>query len=419
MTRTVARFVRLLIGVGAISIVALVVVEAGVVPIVAVAVVVAVAVAQHTRLLALVRRETIRTIETEDPADPAALGDVAEAIRQRVETERAAADRLADDLRRSIEAAGIGVLILERDGRVLASVGSTVGILATGPVQRVKTPAVLDLVEQSLDAGEVVAETLVMGIRGRSYQWLVSPFDDRTVGAVITDVTERDRVLAMRRSFVTDASHELKTPIAAIQAGAEALQLALGTDDEKARRFAERLEEQAQRLGRIVTDLLDLSRLESDIGEMAPMDLAEPVEAEVSSLRRDARDAGVVLEASLVPLRIEGSVADVGLAVRNVISNAIRYTPRGGRVDVRIRARDGRAVVEVTDTGIGIPSSERERIFNRFYRVDTARSRGTGGTGLGLAIVRHVVEGHGGRVEVDSVVGQGSTFSLDFGPITG
>ncbi|MEX1279580.1 MAG: ATP-binding protein [Acidimicrobiia bacterium] len=417
MTRTVARFVRLLLLVGVAAIIGLAAAGAGVWAVLAVAAVVGVAVFQHTRLLALVRDETVRTIETEDPADPEAFGAVADAIRRRVETERAAADRLAEDLRRSIEAAGIGVLVLERDGRVLASVGATVELVPTAPSQRLKNPAVLDMVAEVLDTGEPVADSFVMGVRNRTYQWLVSPFDEATVGAVITDVTERHRIMEMRRSFVTDASHELKTPIAAIAAAAEALQLAVGVDDARAKRFAEQLGEQASRLGRIVTDLLDLSRLETDVGEMEPMDLRAVVEAEAVASEVFAEAAGLDLEADLHPVWIEGSRADVGLAVRNVLSNAVRYTSAGGRVSVWCGERDGRGMVVVADTGIGIPKSEHDRIFHRFHRVDTGRSRATGGTGLGLAIVRHVVDRHGGWVLVDSVVGRGSTFTLDFGPV--
>lgn len=419
MARTVTRFVRLLLGVGAVAIVLVAVLDNRAMAIVAVVAVVAIAVVLQTRLLGHVRHETIRLIETEDPTVPAALGSVAAAIRRRVETERSASERFAADLRRSIEAAAIGVLILERDGRVLASIGSTAAVLPAGPIQRVKNPSVLELVGEGLDTDEVVADTFVMGVRSRSYQWVVAPLDGDAVGAVITDVTERDRVQAMRRSFVTDASHELKTPIAAIQAGAEALQLAIGTDDEKALHFAERLEEQAERLGRIVSDLLDLSRLESDEVEMEPLDLRAVVRREVEAVRTDAGDRGLSIVDHLAAgsVEIDGVAADVALAVRNVLSNAVKYTPEGGRISVWMGEREGRAVVEIGDTGIGIPAADQDRIFNRFYRVDAARSRSTGGTGLGLAIVRHVVDRHGGSVAVSSVVGQGSTFTLDFGDV--
>jgi two-component system sensor histidine kinase SenX3 len=419
VTPTVTRFVRLLLGAGLVAIALIALVDSRLVAVIAVIGVVAIAVAQHARLLANEREETVRLIETEDPAIPAALGSVAEAIRQRVETERSASERFAEDLRQSIEAAGIGVLILERDGRVLASIGSTAPVLPTGPIRRVKNPSVLELVGEGIDTGGVVADTFVMGVRSRSFQWVVAPLDDEAVGAVITDVTERDRVQAMRRSFVTDASHELKTPIAAIQAGAGALQMAIGVDDERALHFAGRLEEQAERLGRIVSDLLDLSRLESDEMEPEQVDVGALVRREVEAVASDASERGLRVTDRLpeATLEIEGVAADVALAVRNVLSNALKYTSDGGRITVWAGDRDGRAVVEVGDTGIGIPAADQERIFNRFYRVDAARARSTGGTGLGLAIVRHVVGRHGGTVSVSSVVGQGSTFTLDFGDV--
>lgn len=372
----------------------------------------------HSRSVRQARDEVIGIIEDEDPADPDATGSVAEAVRKRVSAERLAFERPAEDLRRSIEAAGMGLLILASDGRVAASAGIVADLVAPGPVPRVKNPEALELVEEVGATGEVSSDTIVMGTRGRSYQWVVSPLEDGHLGAVITDVTELDRVQAMRRSFVTDASHELKTPIASIQAGAGALELAIGKDDEKARYFAKRMEEQAERLGRIVTDLLDLSRLESIPAQLEPMDLSSAVRVEIDAVRHEATQAGVGLSEEVEEIRISGVEADVGLAVGNLLRNAIRYTPAGGRVELRCFERVGRAFVEVEDTGVGIPRADQELIFHRFHRVDAARSRDTGGTGLGLSIVRHVAGVHGGSVSVASVVGQGSTFTLDLGVVS-
>jgi two-component system, OmpR family, sensor histidine kinase SenX3 len=138
---------------------------------------------------------------------------------------------------------------------------------------------------------------------------------------------------------------------------------------------------------------------------------------EVEGVRSTAEAAGVRLIAEVAPMGIEGDPADIALAVRNVLTNAIAYTPAGGRVSLWAGEREGRAVVEVADTGVGIPAADQDRIFNRFYRVDGARTRETGGTGLGLAIVRHVLDQHGGSVSVSSVLGQGSTFTLDLGQV--
>ncbi len=418
MSRTPARFVRLLLAVGIVGCIYLVAVDAPPVAIVTVVLVVAVAVVQQLRLVAAVRNETVRAIEMEDPAGPDGMGDITEALRKRIELERLGAERLAADLRLSIEAAAMAVLIIETDGRIVASAGATADLVAPGPVQRVKNPQALELVDEVESTRRVVSDTIVMGLSGRSYQWVVSPLDSGDVGAVVTDVTELDRVQAMRRSFVTDASHELKTPIASIRAGAGALEMAIGKDDEKARHFARRMEEQAERLGRIVTDLLDLSRLESIPPELEPLALGVVVGSELDAVRMEAAEAGVGLSGDVDEVSILGVEADVGLAVGNLLRNAIRYTPSGGRVRLRCFDRDGRAVVEVEDTGVGIPTSDQELVFHRFHRVDAARSRDTGGTGLGLAIVRHIAGAHGGSVSVRSVVGQGSTFILDLGPVS-
>jgi two-component system sensor histidine kinase SenX3 len=165
------------------------------------------------------------------------------------------------------------------------------------------------------------------------------------------------------------------------------------------------------RLSRIVSDLLDLSRLESgsDLAERVRLDIVAADELE--RLEEMAREAGLAIELHTqgVP-SVAGSGRDLALLVRNLIDNAVRYTPSGGRVDVSVSAEDGQVVLQVADTGMGIPQRDLSRVFERFYRVDRARSRETGGTGLGLAIVRHVAENHGGEVTVQSELSAGSTF---------
>lgn len=225
----------------------------------------------------------------------------------------------------------------------------------------------------------------------------------------LTDVTEARRADAVRRDFVSAASHELKTPAAAIQAGAETVIRALEDDPEAAEYFARRIEADALRLSRIVADLLDLSRLETQHLRREPVALAGVIRDEVERLGEVPVELTVEADEDLV---IEGNASDLGLAVRNLLDNAVRYTPEGGHVRIRLTSTGGEATVEVIDDGAGIPSVDLPRIFERFYRVDDARSRRTGGTGLGLAIVKHVAEQHGGRVEAESVLGQGSTFRI-------
>jgi signal transduction histidine kinase len=215
----------------------------------------------------------------------------------------------------------------------------------------------------------------------------------------------------MRRDFVADASHELKTPISAIQAGSETILRAIDEDREAARTFAEQVRVNAIRLGRIVGDLLDLSRLEAEDPVFERVRFDEAVRDEAARLDQASGEGPVELVLETEPVEVRGSQSDLRLAVRNLLDNAQRYAA-GGEVRVAVRRVGNAAVLEVTDNGVGIPTRDLPRVFERFYRVDVARSRHTGGTGLGLAIVKHVAERHGGRVEVESQLGVGSTFRL-------
>ncbi|MGZ8619367.1 MAG: sensor histidine kinase [Actinomycetota bacterium] len=252
---------------------------------------------------------------------------------------------------------------------------------------------------------------------GSPPRWLrgsaVPVHGDGSVLLVVRDVTEARRLDAIRRDFVANASHELKTPAASIQAAAETIQTASLDDPDVVPRFAAQLEREAVRLSRIVGDLLDLSRLESgsELDEVVALDAVLRDEAE--RFEDTAAEAGIELSihADLAP-RVRGSGRDLALLVRNLVDNAIRYTRPGGRVDAGVSAEDGEVVLAVADTGLGIPQRELPRIFERFYRVDRARSRETGGTGLGLSIVRHVVENHGGSISVTSELGRGTRFEV-------
>jgi signal transduction histidine kinase len=236
---------------------------------------------------------------------------------------------------------------------------------------------------------------------------------DGSVLVVITDVTEALRLDAVRRDFVANASHELKTPAASIQAAAETLLHVWQDDPEAVPRFAEQLDREAIRLSRIVADLLDLSRLESGSELLDRVHLDALVREESSRFEDAAIEAGLTIdvEADAVPAVI-GSGRDLSLLVRNLLDNAIRYTKDAGVVVASVSADNGSVVLRVSDTGSGIPSKDLSRVFERFYRVDRARSRETGGTGLGLSIVRHVAENHGGTVTVQSELGRGSTFEV-------
>lgn len=235
--------------------------------------------------------------------------------------------------------------------------------------------------------------------------------DGRTL-VVVQDETERKRVESIRRDFVANASHELKTPVAGILVTAETVERAIEDDIEHARRFASNLVREARRLSALVQDLLDLARLERGQGEKVRVRVAAAIQEEIESLRERAEGKGLALVLDLdESVEVDGVREDLALMFRNLLENALVYTAAGS---IRVGLSDiGEAFeLKVADTGAGIPSADLERIFERFYRVDKARSRNTGGTGLGLAIVRHVAESHGGTVGVESELGSGSTFTV-------
>ncbi|HEX9762720.1 MAG TPA: ATP-binding protein, partial [Acidimicrobiia bacterium] len=176
--------------------------------------------------------------------------------------------------------------------------------------------------------------------------------------------------------------------------------------------FASQVESSARQLNRLVADLLDLSRLEKETPELAPVRFDLVVGEQLGRVEGRLGDNRLTLVANLEEAVVIANSRDLGIAVHNLLDNAIRHTPRGGQVTVDLETSSGRAVLTVADTGEGIPNRDLERVFERFYRVDSARSRGTGGTGLGLAIVRHVAESHGGEVSVQSELGRGSSFEV-------
>jgi two-component system, OmpR family, sensor histidine kinase SenX3 len=230
---------------------------------------------------------------------------------------------------------------------------------------------------------------------------------------LLQDVTEELLAQQVRREFVAHASHELKSPVASLQTLAEAVQQAAEDDPRSATRFAERLVTEANRLGRLIGDLLDLSRLEEPTAlPQSPTSLSDIACKEAEQIRTIAESKEITFAERIQQgIWIRGDPQQLQLLVRNLLENAIRYTPDGGSVTLETSMRGSQAVITVTDTGIGIPLESQARVFERFYRVDRARSRDRGGTGLGLAIVKHVAEMHGGQVTVESELGSGSTFT--------
>jgi two-component system sensor histidine kinase SenX3 len=336
----------------------------------------------------------------------------AEGIEERV--------RASDDARqvrdRILGSMQDGVLLFDGDWRTAFANQALEHHLGARPetLAQVYPPSLGETIRRATETERIEVAEIETGTPTRWLRVTTTPAGaDGSVLVVIADVTEARRLDAVRRDFVANASHELKTPAASIQAAAETLLHVWQEDPAAVPRFAEQLEREAVRLSRIVADLLDLSRLESGSELQEDVRLDTVVREEVSRFEDAAIEAGLTMDIDVAPVpAVHGSGRDLSLLVRNLLDNAIRYTSSTGTVVASVTADNGSVVLRVTDTGSGIPSKDIPRVFERFYRVDRARSRETGGTGLGLAIVRHVAENHGGTVTVESELGSGSTFEV-------
>ena len=287
---------------------------------------------------------------------------------------------------------------------------------------RIAIPEVLDLVRAVRRSGTIrqLDIELKRGSRAASafFGGRVAPLGHDLIVVLAEDQTAARRIEQTRRDFVANVSHELKTPVGAIALLAEAVEDA-AEDPPAVRRFAGRMGIEAARLADLVAQIIDLSRLQSEDPLASPevVEIDEVLADAVDRCRVDAEQHGVSLTvAGTQGCRVLGSARQLSTAVSNLVENAVVYSERGTRVvvaaHVQIMSDDDYVEVTVSDNGIGISAREQERIFERFYRVDYARSRATGGTGLGLAIVKHIAATHGGSVSVWSQPGQGSTFTI-------
>jgi two-component system, OmpR family, sensor histidine kinase SenX3 len=356
-----------------------------------------------------------------DGRTPERLDSVLEQLQRAVDIARLTAQEAERDRQRlalALHATTDGVLVVDANGEV---------ILRNGPAGRFHAARHADLL-----AEEAMDDLLAAACRGEAGERELQLFgpprqvlhvrahplvhEHEIVGAVafVRDVSKARQVESVRRDFVANVSHELKTPIGALALLAETI--ASGGDDPGVmQQLAERVVREADRLGHIVDDLLDLSLIEA---QENPTREPLPVPLLVGEAVDQVRPAADV---ALVPLSIVPPVPDVELvcdrrqvlsALVNLLENAVKYSEPSAPVEVTATVTHGRVGIAVRDHGIGIPKRDLERIFERFYRVDRARSRQTGGTGLGLSIVRHVAQAHGGEVTVESVEGEGSTFVL-------
>jgi two-component system, OmpR family, phosphate regulon sensor histidine kinase PhoR len=298
-------------------------------------------------------------------------------------------------------------------------------------IEVVRNSELLSLIRRALRGDEGLQTDITMGItQTQSFSITAAPVkaldvsasgqvpEGKPSGAVVVlhDVTELRRLERVRQDFVANVSHEFKTPLTAIQGFAETLLAGALDDPENNRRFLEIIRNHAMRLARLTNDLLKLARIEAGKLELefSSVGLLELIEACTETTLLKANRKEITLEIT-VPSQLPAVRGDAALlrdVLQNLLDNAIQYTPPRGHISVGASATPREAIITVADTGIGIPLADSERIFERFYRVDAARSREAGGTGLGLSIAKHIVEAHGGKLWVESTVGQGSKFSF-------
>ena len=325
------------------------------------------------------------------------------------------------DRRRSteiIERMAEGVVVLnEALTPVLAntSARALLGLPETSLPISLQSDEVAAVARRALDEDAGVEEIVQVWFPARmALRVHAAPIEDRGVVVVLQDVTQELLTQKIRREFAASASHELKTPVASLQALGEALQRAAPDDPEVTVRFAKQVVAETERLSRLIYDLLDLSKLEEAVDAPRRLsDLSAISKEVVGDLNETIDDAEISLSLDVAPaIAVRGDEQQLALMLRNLVDNAIRYTPAQGQISVGVFEEGDSAVVRVSDTGPGIPAEAQERIFERFYRVDQGRSRDKGGTGLGLAIVKHVVELHGGRISLESRLGEGTTFEV-------
>lgn len=320
-----------------------------------------------------------------------------------------------DEVIDALESAGV---VLDPSNNVLKA---STGALAFGLVwnQALVHPELVELVDRVRRTGDPISREMHLsrGPFGEAQIHLlvrVARLGTRFVVLLADDRTESYRLEEVRRDFVGNISHELKTPIGAIGLLAEAMESA-ADEPEEIKRFTKRLVIEADRLSRLTHEIIELSRLQAAdaLGHAERVEVSAVVAQAVDRNRVAADTHGI----SLVvggdkKAEVYGDEQMLVTAVHNLVANAIQYSPDGSRVGIGVNAHEGIVEIAVADQGVGIPESERDRVFERFFRVDAARSRNTGGTGLGLSIVKHVVQNHGGDVRVWSQPGSGSTFTI-------
>jgi two-component system phosphate regulon sensor histidine kinase PhoR len=365
------------------------------------------------------------------PAGDDDLGDLARSLQRTAPRIRELVEslKLENARREAILASMIeGVLAVDKDLRVTfcnnsfaRAVGARIPVHPGLPLlDLVRDPGLREIMTNVLATGERTERRLTLpAAADHTFEVLAGPLagpSTRGAIAILHDITELERLERVRKDFVANVSHELRTPLAAIRGYAETLLDGALEDEKHNRRFVEIIEAQATRLSNIASDLLTISELESNGArppQPQPVSIRTVSESALRTVESAARVRGVRLHCGHIDdVRVLGSELRLEQVLVNLLDNAVKFNRPHGEVRLEVRAFNGTASITIRDTGIGIPSEDVPRIFERFYRVDKARSREMGGTGLGLSIVRHVIEQMQGSIKVDSRLGEGSVFTI-------
>jgi len=398
-------------------------------------------------LIALLsNRWVVPLTQMTEAAQKMARGDFSQQIRIRSEDELEALgeslNRMAEDLQRKIKAlsddrtktlailSGMaeGVLVLDDKGKIVltnASFERMFGLSGEPWVgqyhyERLRHHPLNALIEESIQAQKPLSREIQLDIPPRPYlqvQASVTERAPRSVVLVFHDITEIKRLERMRKDFVANVSHELRTPLAAIKGYLETLVDGGMDNPAEAREFLMILQKHTDRMTHIVRDLLQLSRIESGLDPIRPaqIDLREAIDRNLLLLKPLAEKKGQTITTAIPPgFSLQADPEKFNQVVINLVDNAIKYTPERGIIALTASEKEDRVLIEVQDSGMGIPREDLNRVFERFYRVDRTRSRELGGTGLGLSIVKHIMEAHGGKISVESEIGKGSRFILTF-----
>ena len=376
------------------------------------------------------KHRTLRVGSTRELRD---LGTALDDMRRQIQTHIGQITLEKSRLEAVLTSITEAILVTDQSGRILMGNGTFEKLFGVSdaiegrmPIELVRHRDVQDAIEQTLKTGQVVFLDLTRSdSRERHFDVQIAPIlqDDHMAGSVTIfyDITELRRLERIRKDFVANVSHELRTPLTTIKGCAATLADGALDNREAAQRFVKMINTHADRLHNLVEDILDLSRIESGALPLKTgvYPVHEMVDSVVGQIRPQAKEKTLTIEIDTKEnAQVQCDRKLIEQALLNLLDNAVKYTPEGGKIWIQTRDfkhgenTQTRIALEVKDTGIGIPLSDMDRIFERFYRVDKGRSRAMGGTGLGLSIVRHIMDAHGERVYVESEQGKGSTFGL-------